>query len=463
MQTPGRQVSPQTPMIPVERRVDSSSNIALQKITEEVKNIERPQVRVLGRIISQIDDVNNTMRAIRQQIREDVRAKRNFYREEAKLLKKDSDNLSGVKSSLITNLRRGGAAIAGASGLAALGQGNIGGALSGFGLAGALLSPEIIEFLTGSVVNVLALKGFIGKRGAGTSNVATGVVRGASRTRNPLLLTAALAASFLIPALAKSGQTGDQRRQELATRVITGEQTINKPDVTRFRSQLARFDRILTGISVSSEEDREGMIDFDELERNKKKKDGVELDFSDEDNQKGEQPEGFMRGLTGFLDFATFNRFDFDKRGDGKNQQKEKDISLIEGSTNIDLAQNIEGDVEGDNFIDDSTKIELVQNLSMSNMFTDEISNIFESNEELSSNLLPNLSIKQMGQQIVGDTTNNVIELGSKDNNQGNSSGFQGLTAVPSLVAVDTRFSSGGGTIDRFEAASSLRSYGVFS
>jgi len=170
-----------------------------------------------------------------------------------------------------------------------------------------------------------------------------------------------------------------------------------------------------------------------------------------------------MRGLTGFLDFATFNRFDFDKRGDGKNQQKEKDISLIEGSTNIDLAQNIEGDVEGDNFIDDSTKIELVQNLSMSNMFTDEISNIFESNEELSSNLLPNLSIKQMGQQIVGDTTNNVIELGSKDNNQGNSSGFQGLTAVPSLVAVDTRFSSGGGTIDRFEAASSLRSYGVFS
>ena len=463
MQTPGRQVSPQTPMIPVERRVDSSSNIALQKITEEVKNIERPQVRVLGRIISQIDDVNNTMRAIRQQIREDVRAKRNFYREEAKLLKKDSDNLSGVKASLLTNLRRGGAAIAGASGLAALGQGNIGGALSGLGLAGALLSPEIIEFLTGSVVNVLALKGFIGKRGAGTSNVATGVVRGASRTRNPLLLTAALAASFLIPALAKSGQTGDQRRQELATRVITGEQTINKPDVTRFRSQLARFDRILTGISVSSEEDREGMIDFDELERNKKKKDGVELDFSDEDNQKGEQPEGFMRGLTGFLDFATFNRFDFDKRGDGKNQQKEKDISLIEGSTNIDLAQNIEGDVEGDNFIDDSTKIELVQNLSMSNMFTDEISNIFESNEELSSNLLPNLSIKQMGQQIVGDTTNNVIELGSKDNNQGNSSGFQGLTAVNSTVAVDTRFSSGGGTIDRFEAASSLRSYGVFS
>ena len=41
-------------MIPVERRVGSSSNIALQKITEEVKNIERPQVRVLGRIISQI-------------------------------------------------------------------------------------------------------------------------------------------------------------------------------------------------------------------------------------------------------------------------------------------------------------------------------------------------------------------------------------------------------------------------
>ena len=470
MQTPGRQVLPQTPMIPMERRTDSSSNTALQKITEEVKNIERPQVRVLGRIISLIEDNNNSMRAIRQQIREDVRAKRNFYRDEAKLLKKDSDNLSTVKASLFTNLRRGGAAIAAASGVAALRSNNIGGALSGFGLAGALLSPEIVEFLTGSVVNVLALKGFIGNRGAGTSNVAGGVVRGASRTRNPLLLTAALAASFLIPALAKSSQTGDQRRQELATRVITGEQTINKPDVARFRSQLARFDRILTGISRSDEKDNVGMIDFNELEKSVEKNKGVELN-PEEDAKKedAKKEDNFFQKIGNFFNFNTKpEEIEEEKNNDDK-------ISFLQSDTNIDLSSNFEGDttfeniegdttIEGDNLRLDNSKISLLQKNSSENItFNDQISNIFESNVKLSSDLLPNLSISQMGQQIVGETTNNIIELESNDDSGVRSSGFKGITAVAPEVAVSTKFTSGGGAIDRFEAASSLRSYGVFS
>ena len=466
MQTPGRQVLPQTPMIPMERRTDSSSNTALQKITEEVKNIERPQVRVLGRIISLIEDNNNSMRAIRQQIREDVRAKRNFYRDEAKLLKKDSDNLSTVKASLFTNLRRGGAAIAAASGVAALRSNNIGGALSGFGLAGALLSPEIVEFLTGSVVNVLALKGFIGNRGAGTSNVAGGVVRGSSRTRNPLLLTAALAASFLIPALAKSSQTGDQRRQELATRVITGEQTINKPDVARFRSQLARFDRILTGISRSDEKDNVGVIDFNELEKSVEKNKGVELN-PEEDAKKNE--DNFFQKIGNF--------FNFNREPEEIEEEKNNDdkISFLQGDTNIDLSSNLEGDttfenregdttIEGDNLRLDNSKISLLQTNSSENItFNDQISNIFESNVKLSSDLLPNLSITQMSQQMVGESTNNIIGLQSNDDGEVRSSGFKGITAVAPEVAVSTKFTSGGGAIDRFEAASSLRSYGVFS
>ena len=470
MQTPGRQVLPQTPMIPMERRTDSSSNTALQKITEEVKNIERPQVRVLGRIISLIEDNNNSMRAIRQQIREDVRAKRNFYRDEAKLLKKDSDNLSTVKASLFTNLRRGGAAVAAASGVAALRSNNIGGALSGFGLAGALLSPEIVEFLTGSVVNVLALKGFIGNRGAGTSNVAGGVVRGASRTRNPLLLTAALAASFLIPALARSSQTGDQRRQELATRVITGEQTINKPDVARFRSQLARFDRILTGISRSDEKDNVGIIDFNELEKSVEKNKGVELD-PEEDAKKedAKKEDNFFQKIGNF--------FNFNRKPEEIEEEKNNDdkISFLQNDTNINLSSNFEGDttfennegdttIEGNNLQLDNSKISLLQKNSSKNItFNDQISNIFESNVKLSSDLLPNLSITQMSQQIVGEPTNNIIGLQSNDDGEVRSSGFKGITAVPPEVAVNTKFTSGGGVIDRFEAASSLRSYGVFS
>ena len=249
MQTPGRQTEPQTPMIPMERRSDVLMTERLQRVTEETKNLERPQTQVLGRIISQMEDMNGAMKDMRDQIRSDMIAKRKYFREEQKLLKKDSDNLSNVKSGLLMGLRGAGALVSAGSGLAELQKGNIGGAAQGFGLAGLLMAPEIVEFLTGSVINVLALKGIIGGgKGGATSNI----VRGASKTKNPLLLISALAASLLVPALAKSGQTSDQRRQELATNVITGEQTINKPDVSRFRTQLDRFDRILSGISLDN-------------------------------------------------------------------------------------------------------------------------------------------------------------------------------------------------------------------
>ena len=461
MQTPGNQTQPQTPMIPMERRMDLAYDRLLQRATEEAANIERPQVRTLGRIINQMESMNLTMRGIREQIREDVRAKRRYFREEAKILKKDSDNLKGVQTNILSSLRTKGAAVLGGLGAAQVAGGNIGGAAQSFGLAGLLMAPEIIEFLTGSVVNVLALKGLIGNRGVGATNVGR-TVQGASKLKNPLLITAALAASLLIPSLAQAGQSGDKRRQELATKVISGEQTINKPDVTRFRNQLNRFDRILSGITFDKKKTREDTIDRETLEDEKNQ---LEIkNTENKNNQKGEQPEGFMRGLTGILDFATFNMFDLDKRGDGKNKKKEKDISLIEGSTNIDLAQNIEGDTnEGDNFeIDESTKIALVQNLSQNTIFNDQVSNIFESNEDLATDLLPNLDIAQIGTQIKGEIKNNIIDLSSTEQKK-IPSGFVGESVTPDSVFVNTAFKTGGGIIDKFEAASSLRSYGAFS
>ena len=162
MQTPGRQTEPQTPMIPMERRMDLAYDRLLSRATDEAKNLERPQVRVLGRIITQMEEMNLSMRNVREQIREDVRAKRRYFREEAKILRKDSENLTNVKTNILSSLRGKGAAIAGGLGAAQLSQGNVGGAAQSFGLAGALMAPEIIEFLTGSVVQVLALKGLIG-------------------------------------------------------------------------------------------------------------------------------------------------------------------------------------------------------------------------------------------------------------------------------------------------------------
>ena len=463
MQTPGRQTEPQTPMIPMERRMDLAYDRLLQRATEEAENIERPQVRTLGRIINQMESMNLTMRGIREQIREDVRAKRRYFREEAKILKKDSDNLKGVQTNILSSLRSKGALVAGSLGVAQVAGGNFGGAAQSFGLAGALMAPEIIEFLTGSVVNVLALKGLIGNRGVGATNLG-GTVRGASKLKNPLLITAALAASLIIPALAQGGQGGDNRRQEFATKVIQGEQTINKPDVTRFRNQLNRFESILSSISFDKKRTKEDTLDPEALEDKKNQLDLKPKEDKTKNNTEEVKPEGFMRGLTGLLDFATFNLFDFDKRGDGKNKEKEKNISLIEGSTNIDLASNIEGDtIEGDNLeIDDSTKISLVQNLSENTIFNDQVSEIFESNEDLASDLLPNLDIAQMGSQIKGEISNNIIDLSSKEENKV-PSGFVGQSATPASISVNTAFRTSGGFIDKFEAASSLRSYGAFS
>ena len=450
MQTPGRQTEPQTPMIPMERRSDVLMTERLQKATEESKNLERPQTQVLGRIISQMEDMNGAMKDIREQIRADAQAKRKYFRDEQKLLKKDSDNLNNVKSSLLVGLRGAGAFLAAGSGAAELQKGNIGGAAQGFGLAGLLMAPEILEFLTGSVINVLALKGLIGGgKGGATSNV----VSGASKTRNPLLLISALAASLLIPALAKTGQTGDQRRQELATRNITGEQTINKPDVSRFRTQLDRFDRILSGISIDRRK-TEDTIDLNNIERDIKGDKRLEVP---QDEKEG----NFFDKIKNFFNFNK----EKEEEKDNKIEKKSEEISFEGGETNIDLSQNTEGDninIEGANI--EGSNIAITQDLSGNNIFEDRITNIFESNDEVASASLPNSDLKQMRNEISSTTTNNLIDLsGNTNESQPAPSGFSGIAAKPATVYVSTKFTSGGGVIDRFESATSLRTYGAFS
>ena len=436
MQTPGRQNEPQTPMIPMERRMDLAYDRLLSRATDEAKNLERPQVRVLGRIITQMEQMNVSMRNVREQIREDVRAKRRYFREEAKILRKDSENLTNVKTNILSSLRGKGAAIAGGLGAAQLSQGNVGGAAQSFGLAGALMAPEIIEFLTGSVVNVLALKGLIGNKGVGATNVAKGV-SGASKLRNPLLITAALAASLLIPSLAQAGQSGDKRRQELATKVISGDQTINKPDVSRFRNQLNRFDRILSSVSFDKKKSNQDTIDPEDFKEKNPIAKGIGDYFGPMKKEKEE---------------VTEER----KVEENITEEITNNVTNIEGETNLNLSSNIEGDI--------AASISLVNNLTENSIFNDEISNIISSNEDLASNLLPNLDISQMGKQITSSkTTNNVIDLSSNLEEQPASSGFSGVSAKSASISVATKFSSGGGTIDKFEAASSLRSYGAFS
>ena len=454
MQTPGRQTEPQTPMIPMERRMDLAYDRLLTRATDEAKNLERPQVRVLGRIITQMEQMNVSMRDVREQIREDVRAKRRYFREEAKILGKDSENLTNVKTNILSSLRGKGAAVLGGLGAAQLSTGNIGGGLQSLGLAGALMSPEIVEFLTGSVVNVLALKGLIGNKGVGATNVAKGV-SGASKLRNPLLITAALAASLLIPSLAKAGQSGDKRRQELATKVISGDQTINKPDVSRFRNQLNRFDRILSSVSLDKKKSNQDTIDMEGLEK-------------DEEKNKKEENKNKLLGVDiekGGIAGAINRFFKKDSSEEKITEEITNNVTNIEGETKLDLSSNIEGStIEGDTIEGDTNNISLATNISKNNLFN------FTQIEEIISPVLnnelelPNLDISQMGKQIASsEVNNNVIDLSSNQEEQPAPSGFSGIAAKSASISVATRFNSGGGTIDKFEAASSLRSYGAYS
>ena len=460
MQTPGRQVAPQTPMIPMERRMDLAYDRLLQRATEETQNLERPQTRVLGRVISQLESMNNTMRSIQDQIREDVRAKRRYYREEARLLRKDNENLTDVKTSVLSGLRKSLGGAAALTGAAQLGVGNIGGGLQSLGLAGALMSPEIVEFLTGSVVNVLALKGLIGGgRGAAVSGVGRNIA-GASKLKNPLLITASLAASLLIPSLAKAGQGGDRRRQDLVRRELEGEQTINKPDVSRFRSLLDRFDGILSGITLDKEKE-EGQADPEKLK-------DVKVNEIDPPKEKEDLSDGDIAALNTVLPNKSLVSDD-DKKTD-------KDLTAFvqtnvgdtifneqinEGDVNV--ASNTQNNVN----LDVTEQINITQNENIEN--AKEISEFFSPPDDIKENnkqLNEKLDIANARREIKPNTevSNNMYNIDmTQDNSPKTISGFTGVTATPDSVFVSTKFSTGGGLFDRFEAASSLRTYGAYS
>ena len=464
MQTPGRQVAPQTPMIPMERRMDLAYDRLLQRATEATQNLEQPQTRVLGRVITQLESMNNTMRSIQEQIREDVRAKRRYYREEARLLRKDNENLTDVKSNILSGLRKNLGAGAALTGVAQVGAGNIGGGLQSFGLAGALLSPEIVEFLTGSVVNVLALKGLIGGgKGAAASGIG-GNIAGASKLKNPLLITAALAASLLLPSIANAGQGGDKRRQEFVRKELEGEQTINKPDVTRFRSLLDRFDSILSSITLDKEKE-EGQADPEKLK-------DVKVNEIDPPKEKNDLDDGDISAINSVIpnnaDFVT-----------NENKKTDNDLTALvetnigetifnnevnEGDVNVAANTNTNVNVE---VKDDTELIAMTQNENIES--TNEISELFtppEDVNEKNKQLNENLDITNVSKDLRPNTevSNNLYNMDmTQDNSPKTVSGFTGVTATPDSVFVSTKFSTGGGLFDRFEAASSLRTYGAYS
>jgi len=437
MQTPGRKVEAQTPMIAINRRVNSVFE-RLSKVESDIVDIERPQQRTFGRLINQLQVVNNSMSAIENLIKQDVEEKKKYYAEEAKLLAKDSRNLQDVKRTLGRQLLAG---ALGAYGISQILGGNFGQGAMGVGGAAALLTPEILGVITTVVTTKLASSGLLSRGGAGVGLGSK--VAGASKMKNPLLITAALAASLILPGLVSANQNADRRRQISAQRVIRGRETISKPDVDRFRAILGRFDAILSGISFDRRKTEEGTLD-DKLVENI-----VEGDMSDDNTSNND--EVISNPLNPEFDIMKFMESNgilepppgFENKEE--NKVTNENISLIDNSSEENIINKGNVKVNDNNF--QSTNVALG-----------------DINPDLSNNTsvdLGSLSIETMISKNFNNNNaeggGNIIDLSSITNDQPkNSSRFSGLTAKRTYVKVNTRFNSSGGTIDKFESATAL-------
>tara|TARA_B100001057_G_scaffold378935_1_gene384373 strand:- start:3027 stop:4538 length:1512 start_codon:yes stop_codon:yes gene_type:complete len=503
MQTPSKQNQPQTPMIPINRRLEGGLDRMLRRATEGAKDIERPKLISLGKVISELDSIGSGMKEMRNQIRNEIRVKQKFYNEETKILKKDSENLESISSKL---LRRSLAGLAAGVSISQFASGNIKGGLQGAGLASLLMAPEIIETISGTVIQALAVRGLIGGRQTPTAGIARNI-GGASKFRNPLLITAALAASLIIPSLAKGQQSGDRRRQELTKRNIIGRETINKSDVVRYRGLLARFEEILDGINLENRKKIEqSTLNISKIEKGKDIDDVINDASDDIESNKDKSTEnvgdtdkdkGFFGGLLDgiknlFNDYENDTKLQFEEFFDIKLEEN-NDLSRNENVTNTDITNessvvsnfisekntNItEGNISSDNILNNtqefiSQNVDNISNISKqisfdnvinNEFFGDNISNKFESvieNIDLSL-LSPTKNVANTKTNMSKNVSNNIIDLGDTQQQQ-SSSGFTGLSAIPTSVFVSTKFNSSGGAIDKFDSAASLRSYGAFS
>ena len=259
MQTPGRAVEPQTPMVPLERRMDSAYERLLTRAQESAVT-ERPQIRGLGRVILEMEQLNNNMKSIQSEIRRDIRARARYFKEEQKLLKKDIQQQQGFQTAALFDLRK---VIGLASfGIAAneLAQGDIGGAAQGIGLGTAAFLPEIAQ----GVIAILAAKGLIGGIGRAAGGIrAGGMVAGGlgmlGGGKGKAILALASLGGLLLTGGALAGGRADNKRNQ-TIQIAKQDSIIKESDVDRFSNQLTRFKSTLVDIDQTKEKTKESTV-----------------------------------------------------------------------------------------------------------------------------------------------------------------------------------------------------------
>ena len=228
-------------MMPSSGEVNQKVNLLLDAQAQQETNTNVVSAKVTS-MFSNLDRMEESMSVIRKSLNRDIRSRERYYNEEVKLLKKELKTTESLKGSLMNVA----ALVAGVSLASAMGnfqQGNIGAGARDLTLAtGAALSQYLPEVITGSAIIISQLLGF-GKRGSVRPNagVRTGLSPRPGAGKLGLLLP--LLGLLGLGSLSGKGSeaNADKVRGELVRKQLVTDQTINQPDVDRFKLQLERF------------------------------------------------------------------------------------------------------------------------------------------------------------------------------------------------------------------------------
>ena len=234
---PDSNVQSVTPIIaPLRDKVEEQAVALNDNVDRTNDNIRR-----LGRIVLDMERLDASMKVMRADIRKDLRARRRYFREEQKLIKKDIKQTEKLGNSFI-GFR---ATLAGLSALSAgreFRDGDIMGGLQDSAIAVTAMLPEITSTVLGAVGLALGLKGG-GGRGP-TAGPRAAAPRGRMRGGPgfmALLPLALLGGSMLLGSPAK----GDKARAEMIQQQSVEDSLISPKEVNFFGITVARFSGIL--------------------------------------------------------------------------------------------------------------------------------------------------------------------------------------------------------------------------
>ena len=228
-------------MMPSSGEVNQKVNLLLDAQAQQETNTNIVQQKVTS-MFSNLDRMEESMSVIRKSLNRDIRSRERYYNEEVKLLKKELKTTESLKGSLM-NVAALITGISLASSISNFQQGNFGAGARDLTLAtGAALSQYLPEVITGSAIIISQLLGF-GKRGAVRPNAGMRAGLSPRPGAGKLGLLLPLLGLMGLGALAGKGGDGDadKVRGELVRKQLVTDQTINQPDVDRFKTQLERF------------------------------------------------------------------------------------------------------------------------------------------------------------------------------------------------------------------------------